>query len=129
VTVAAKRAWRRSISPNVSQFHSPGPDIAHGRRLACATPRSGSLSESMMQTDRDARDPVGTPEARYANVFTIGHNALEFVFDFGQRYSRDDTPSTHTRIVTNPSYARALLATLSEAIAEYERRFGVIPER
>ena len=82
-----------------------------------------------MQTDRDARAQVGTPEARYANVFTIGHNALEFIIDFGQRYSTHETPSAHTRIVTNPSYARALLATLSEAIAEYERSFGVIPER
>ena len=82
-----------------------------------------------MQTDRDARAQGGTPEARYANVFTIGHNALEFVLDFGQRYGTHDTPCAHTRIVTNPSYARALLTTLSEAIAEYERCFGVIPER
>lgn len=74
------------------------------------------------------KGPEGsTPlEGRYANCFSIGHNALEFVLDFGQFYPGAEKQQMHTRIVTNPSYARALLDTLQRAIAEYERSFGAI---
>jgi hypothetical protein len=51
---------------------------------------------------------------------------LEFVLDFGQFYPGAEKQQMHTRIVTNPSYARALLDTLQRAIAEYERSFGAI---
>ena len=59
----------------------------------------------------------------YANYFEVGHTAFEFVIDFGQRYSRRE-PSRHTRIVTSPVYAKALLATLTKAVADYRARFG-----
>jgi hypothetical protein len=78
--------------------------------------------------DQDNKPPraVGEPEGRYANYFKIGHNALEFLFDFGQLYAESQRAQFHTRIVTHPSYAKALLGLLQEAIAQYERTFGVI---
>lgn len=42
------------------------------------------------------------PTARYANYFEIGHNAAEFVLDFGQAYSPAKERRLHTRIVTSP---------------------------
>jgi uncharacterized protein DUF3467 len=59
----------------------------------------------------------------YANYFQIGHTAFEFVIDFGQNYAGRQ-PRCHTRIVTSPTYARSLLATLTSAVEEYARRFG-----
>lgn len=65
-------------------------------------------------------------EGRYANYFKIGHNAFEFVLDFGQCYGGSGKAKLHTRIVTSPNYAKALLETLGESIERYEETFGVI---
>lgn len=60
----------------------------------------------------------------YANYFEVGQTAFEFVIDFGERYRGQRPAACHTRIVTSPTYARALLETLTDAIEEYGRRFG-----
>ena len=67
------------------------------------------------------------PKGVYSNYFEIGHTAFEFVLDFGQRYGSDPGPC-HTRIVTSPIYAQALLETLRAALEEYTETFGAIPE-
>jgi hypothetical protein len=63
---------------------------------------------------------------RYANCFKVGHNAFEFVFDFGQSQGESGEVSIHTRIMTAPGYAKTFMNTLSESIARYEREFGTI---
>jgi hypothetical protein len=65
-------------------------------------------------------------EGRYANYFEVGHNAFEFVVDFGQFYREEDRAHLHTRIITSPIYAKALLETLRESIERYEQTFGTI---
>lgn len=65
---------------------------------------------------------------KFSNYFKIGHNAFEFLLDFGQFYEDGDQAQFHTRIVTSPPYARALLEILQEAILRYESVFGEIPE-
>lgn len=62
-------------------------------------------------------------EGKYANYFKVGHNAFEFVLDFGQSYSEDQEPQLHTRIITSPAYAKAFLDTLQESLVHYERTF------
>ena len=59
-------------------------------------------------------------EGKYANYFAVGYSAHEFIFDFGQNYSENDQAELHTRIVTSPTYARALFELLHKSIAEYE---------
>lgn len=66
------------------------------------------------------------PEGRYANLFHVGHNAAEFLIDFGQYFTESRGEQMHTRIVTHPSYAKALLAVLSKSIADYEHTYGSI---
>lgn len=68
----------------------------------------------------------GQPEGRYANYFKVGHNAVEFLLDFGQFYPESERAQLHTRIITNPIYAKALFETLGESIARYEQTFGAI---
>ncbi len=71
---------------------------------------------------------AGSLEGRYANYFRVGHNAVEFLLDFGQFYPESDEEQLHTRIITSPIYARALLETLRESIDWYEQIFGAIPK-
>lgn len=71
---------------------------------------------------------IEEPVARYANFFQVGHNAYEVVVEFGQHYEGSSQPQIHTRIVTAPSYAKALLGLLRTAIAEYEETFGELSQ-
>ena len=73
--------------------------------------------------------PVNEREsARYANYFEIGHNAAEFILDFGQVYSQAEGRQMHTRIVTSPAYAIALLRLLEKAVGRHEQIYGAIRE-
>lgn len=64
-------------------------------------------------------------EGRYANNLRIGHNALEFILEFGQAYE-GDPPVMHTRIVTHPSYAKLFAQLLAESVKEHEQQFGAV---
>jgi hypothetical protein len=66
--------------------------------------------------------------ASYANYLVVGHNAFEFVIDFGQMYEGSDEPQMHTRIVTTPVHAKAMLETLRVAIDGFESAHGGIPD-
>ena len=68
-------------------------------------------------------------EGRYANYFKVGYNAFEFVIDFGQCYNEEDNgEQPHTRIVTSPFYAKALLEMLQKSVSQYEQHHGTISE-
>lgn len=70
----------------------------------------------------------GDPEGRYANYFEIGHNAFEFILDFGQLYAEQGKARLHTRIIMGPAYAGALLDTLRKAIGRYIDSYGPVPD-
>jgi len=63
------------------------------------------------------------PKGVYANYFQVGYTAFELVIDFGQNYAEKE-PRCHTRIVTSPVYAGALLDTLTKAIEQYREHYG-----
>jgi hypothetical protein len=66
---------------------------------------------------------------QYANYFKVGHNDVEFVLDFGQFYPDDENAHIHTRIITNPGYAKVLLELLQGSINQYEQTFGEILQK
>jgi hypothetical protein len=68
------------------------------------------------------------PEARYANYFELLYNEAEFILDFSQLHLGDKHLRFHTRIVTAPAYAKALLAMLRNSIEQYEASFGPVSE-
>ena len=70
---------------------------------------------------------TGLLEGRYANYFKVGHNAVEFLLDFGQFYPESEKAQLHTRIVTSPIYAKALLEIIRESLDRFEQTFVVIP--
>jgi hypothetical protein len=82
----------------------------------------------MKTREREVSQDSEKLEGRYANYFKIGYNAFEFVIDFCQCYEEDKEEQFHTRIITNPSYAKNLLSTLQKSIEEYEKTFGTIKQ-
>lgn len=82
-----------------------------------------------MDDESEQPEPKGPLLGSYANYFEVGHNALEFLLDFGQFYPENDRARVHTRIIMSPTYAKALLCTLDESILRYEQTFGSIEDR
>jgi len=86
------------------------------------------LPAKILATDEvNGLEDAGQPHGRYANYFKVGHNAFEFVVDFGQLYAQSKPTPLHTRIVTTPVYAKIFLGLLQESIDQYEQLFGTIP--
>jgi|SRR5580704_11327959 hypothetical protein len=79
----------------------------------------------MKQCQRSRRR-TSAPQARYTNYFEVGHNALEFIVDFGQYHPETTTAQCHTRIVTGPVYAKLLARLLTESIQHHETEHGAI---
>ncbi len=81
-----------------------------------------------MRTLRETGMP--RPEARFANFFQVGHRIFEFYLEFGQVHDEgeDAEPLIHSRIVTSPARAKALLDVLQQSVERYEREFGPIGE-
>ena len=67
-------------------------------------------------------------EGKYANYFKVGHNAFEFVLDFGQYYPENNKAEMYTRIITSPVYAKRLMKTLKDAIGQHEAQFGRVAD-
>lgn len=82
-----------------------------------------------MNTEYKTSQSVFKPEGRYANYFKVGHNAFEFLIECSQFYPQNEKEHLHTRIITGPAYAKALLETLRESIEQYERTFGAIEDK
>ena len=69
------------------------------------------------------------PEAlqgKDSNYFKVGNTAYKFIFDFGWFHSSSGKFQIHTRIITSPAKAKALLRTLQESIEKHERNHGAI---
>jgi hypothetical protein len=77
-----------------------------------------------METDDADRSHIG--EARYSNYAEIGHNASEFIFDFGQVWFDGVAAGVYVRVVTSPDTAQRLYELLNEALSQYRTVFGDI---
>ena len=80
-----------------------------------------------MNKDNEPLQEIGEVEGRYANYFKVGHNAFEFLLDFGQLYAESQRAQFHTRIITNPICAKSLLGILGQSLERYEQTFGALP--
>ena len=68
----------------------------------------------------------GSRSGLYSNYFEVGYNAYQFVIQCGEGYADARPPALHTRIITGPTYAKALWTTLGNAVAEYEQEYGAL---
>ena len=88
------------------------------------TRRASDPDEAIVTEEPAGNDSM---EGRYANYFLIGHNAHEFVLDFGQMYT-GGRERMHSRIVVSPAYAKEFFRMLGESLHNYEEEFGEVPE-
>jgi hypothetical protein len=93
------------------------PSATHHEE-ACAMVAGGAVGPT-------ARSPIG----RYANVFRVGFNAFEVVIEFGEQFSDSEEARVHTRIVTNPMFARGLIDSLNDALARYADTYSSNTQR
>jgi Protein of unknown function (DUF3467) len=63
-------------------------------------------------------------QGRYANFFQVGHNAAEFLIEFGQ-----EDGSIHTRVYLSPQHARIFSDLLIETLRRHEKAFGPLVTR
>jgi hypothetical protein len=82
-----------------------------------------------MNKEEIASGADGKHAGQYANYFKVGHNDMEFVLDFGQFYPDDKKAHIHSRIITNPCYAKVLLELLQGSINQHEQTFGEILQK
>jgi hypothetical protein len=80
-----------------------------------------------VESDQVDRSAMG--EGRYANYAEIGHNAYEFVFDFGQLWLDGDAARVYLRVITTPETAERLYSALKDALAMYRDSFGEIRQQ
>jgi hypothetical protein len=64
--------------------------------------------------------------ARYVNYFEVGHNAYEFLVDFGQYQPDTEGVVFHTRIALGPTHAKLLAEMLSQALNRHETEHGPV---
>lgn len=69
-------------------------------------------------------DPVA--DGIYANLAFISTNDSEFVLDFARFLPGNTKGKVLSRIVLNPSHAKAFLRSLSDAVEMHEKKFGII---
>jgi Protein of unknown function (DUF3467) len=96
--------------------------VANGMVLAVVF--SMTQSKPPNQSERYQLVPLAT----YSNYFEVGHNAFEFLIDFGQFQPEHGKVSMHSRMVTGPVHAKLISKLLSEAIARFEDEHGEIAD-
>lgn len=62
----------------------------------------------------------------YSNLALINHSENEFIIDFIFVQPQQPKAKVRARIITSPKHIKRLSAALSDNIAKYEARFGVI---
>lgn len=82
------------------------------------------MAEEQKQLTLEIDD--ATSKGNYANFALIMHNQNEFVMDFA--FLHPQKAKVVSRIITNPSHAKRLLAALNENVKQYEKKFGEIKE-
>jgi hypothetical protein len=78
----------------------------------------------------DPSPPAGAagPLAAYANYCEVEHNALEFLFDFGQFRPEVGAVNIHSRGVVAPVVAKLVARLLADAVTRFEEAHGFIAE-
>jgi len=69
-----------------------------------------------------------TAKGRFANAAVVTHTDDAFILDFALAYPRQPV-RVLSRVITSPQHAKALLRTLADNVARFEKRHGSIPER
>ena len=75
-----------------------------------------------MEIELDAE----TAQGKYSNLAIISHSPSEFVLDFAAVLPGVQKAKVKSRIILTPEHAKALMMSLQENVARYERNVGEI---
>jgi len=65
-----------------------------------------------------------TLKGHYANMANIFHTKEEFVIDFMNVFP--PTGTLNARIIVSPAHMKRMMTALTDNIAKYEKKFGVV---
>jgi hypothetical protein len=87
------------------------------------------LADAVLTSGQSVYKQMQRVPASYANYLQVGENQFEFVLEFGTHYpDKLSEAEIHTRLITNPHYAKLFSELLSEAIRQHEQKNGRILE-
>ena len=78
--------------------------------------------QQRMEIELDAE----TAQGKYSNLAIISHSLSEFVLDFAAVLPGVQKAKVKSRIILTPEHAKALMMSLQENVARYERNVGEI---
>ena len=78
--------------------------------------------QQRMEIELDAE----TAQGKYSNLAIISHSPSEFVLDFAAVLPGVQKAKVKSRIILTPEHAKALMMSLQENVARYERNVGEI---
>ncbi len=78
--------------------------------------------QQRMEIELDAE----TAQGKYSNLAIISHSPSEFVLDFAAVLPGVQKAKVKSRIILTPEHAKALMLSLQENVARYERNVGPI---
>ena len=103
--------------------HSKGVQRPGIQKVLDFGPGVGEAGATVSGKDNRDRAPAShVNEGRYANFFQIGHNASEFLIEFGQQEAGESV--FHTRIYICAEQARVLADLMTSTLEQHERIFG-----
>ena len=79
-------------------------------------------NQQRMEIELDAE----TAQGKYSNLAIISHSPSEFVLDFAAVLPGVQKAKVKSRIILTPEHAKALMMSLQENVARYERNVGEI---
>ena len=79
-------------------------------------------NQQRMEIELDAE----TAQGKYSNLAIISHSPSEFVLDFAAVLPGVQKAKVKSRIILTPEHAKALMLSLQENVARYERNVGPI---
>jgi hypothetical protein len=88
----------------------------------------------MSQQPKNPQQPVQvkieldaeTAQGTYVNMAMVNHNEAEFTLDFIYVQPQEPKGKVRARVISSPKHTKRLLMALQDAVAGYERKFGVI---
>jgi Protein of unknown function (DUF3467) len=98
--------------------------ISIGSTSADRRPTGSERRRAMPESDCIEQSRQSPKIGRYANVFRVGFNAFEVVIEFGEQFSDAENVRMHTRVVTNPVFARGLINSLNDALTNYANEYA-----
>ena len=72
--------------------------------------------------------PPAVAEGKYANLLINNYSKDEFMLDFGLITAQIKQAIVHSRVILTPRNAKKLLTILTDQVAAYEKKHGVIED-